>query len=59
MTRHLSRANVQSLGRRYNVLIETEPEISTECGVFAGIPQGTEGGHHPETLVGSQRHHAR
>src|SRR6266702_2194665 len=44
ITKHFSENFLQSLGRKYRVLIETGPDISTECGVFAGIHTARSGG---------------
>src|SRR4029077_10844843 len=37
ITKHFPGSFLQSLGRKYKVLIETGPDISTEWGVFVGI----------------------
>src|SRR5215472_2807781 len=43
-TRHLLETRPRSFGSKYSVLIETCPEIATECGVFAGIHTARSGG---------------
>src|SRR6516162_4929792 len=44
MTKHLWARARQSLGKKYRVLIDTCPEISTEWKVFAGIQTARRGG---------------
>src|SRR5467141_4900575 len=44
ITKHFPRSLRQSFGRKYSVLIETGPDIATECGVFAGIHNARIGG---------------
>src|SRR5216110_2095190 len=44
MTKHFPRNARQSFGRKYRVLMETCPDMATECGVFAGIQTARSGG---------------
>jgi hypothetical protein len=44
ITKHFDVSLGQSWGRKYNVLIETAPDIATECGVSAGIHTARSGG---------------
>src|SRR6266849_10916585 len=44
ITKHFPGSLRQSLGRKYSVLIETGPDIATECGVSAGIHTARSGG---------------
>jgi hypothetical protein len=44
ITKHFSENFLQSLGKKYNVLIETGPDIATECGMSAGIHTARSGG---------------
>src|SRR5205807_2440547 len=44
ITKHFPGRVRQSLGRKYSVLIETAPDIATECGVSAGIHTARSGG---------------
>ena len=44
ITKHFSRSVRPSFGRKYNVRIETGPDIATECGVSAGIHTARIGG---------------
>src|SRR5258707_15201045 len=44
MTKHFPRNARQSFGRKYKVLMETCPDMATECGVFAGIQIARSGG---------------
>src|SRR5215472_2086376 len=44
ITKHLDGRARPSLGKRYNVLIETCPDVVTECGVSAGIHMARNGG---------------
>src|SRR5216683_7881271 len=37
ITKHFPRSLRHNFGRKYSVLIETAPDIATECGVSAGI----------------------
>lgn len=44
ITKHLAGKARPSLGNRYNVLIETCPDVVTKCGVSAGIHTARIGG---------------
>src|SRR5437899_2977301 len=44
ITKHFPRSLRHNFGRKYSVLIETAPDIATECGVSAGIHTARSGG---------------